>query len=192
MGLLFRLVIGLVIAALVMMAALVGYARVTGLRARATPMRAEAALAAFVRSWSMTAADRDRANPVARTPEVIRTALEHFADHCASCHANDGSGSTTLGKSFFPPAPDMRAEATQGLTDGELFYIVEHGIRFTGMPAWSTGTADGERASWELVHFIRHLPDLSPEELEIMQGINPRPPSEIREEIEAERFLEGR
>ena len=47
------------------------------------------------------------------------------------------------------------------MTDGELFYIIENGVRFTGMPAFATGTAEGEEESWKLVHFIRRLPQLS-------------------------------
>jgi mono/diheme cytochrome c family protein len=76
--------------------------------------------------------------------------MEHFADHCASCHANDGSGDTELGRNLWPKAPDMRAAPTQRLTDASCFYIIEHGVRFTGMPAWSTGTAAARRAagSW--------------------------------------------
>ena len=117
--------------------------------------------------------------------------MAHFADHCASCHANDGSGDTELGRSLFPPAPDMRQPATQDLSDGALFYVIEHGIRFTGMPAWGTGTAADEESSWHLVNFIRHLPNLTSEQVQEMEGMNPRPPAEIRQEIEEERFLAG-
>ena len=83
----------------------------------------------------------------------------------------------------------MRLPATQELSDGELFYVIENGIRFTGMPAWSTGTADGEESSWRLVHFLRRLPQLTAGELEAMKARNPRSPEEIRLEIEEERFL---
>jgi hypothetical protein len=85
----------------------------------------------------------------------------------------------------------MRQAATQSLTDGELFYIIENGVRLTGMPAWSTGTPEGEEASWHLVHFIRRLPKLTAEEIEEMEALNPRPPAEIRQDLEAERFLRG-
>jgi mono/diheme cytochrome c family protein len=121
----------------------------------------------------------------------MREGLEHFADHCAVCHANDGSGATDFGRSLFPPAPDLRADPTQGLTDGELFYIIENGIRFTGMPAFGTGAAEGEAESWKLVHFIRHLPRLTGEQRAHMETLNPRSPVEIRQEIEEERFLRG-
>ena len=59
------------------------------------------------------------------------------------------------------------------------------------MPSFSTDTLAGEESSWHLVNFIRHLPKLSPEQLEEMAAMNPRPPAEIRQEIEAERFLQG-
>jgi len=54
----------------------------------------------------------------------------------------------------------MRGAETQSLSDGELFSIIEHGIRLTGMPAWGTGTPESERDSWGLVHFVRRLPKL--------------------------------
>ena len=85
----------------------------------------------------------------------------------------------------------MRLPATRNLSDGELFYIIENGVRLTGMPGWSTGTKEGETSSWHLVHFIRHLPKLSDEEIASMESLNPKPPEEIRQEIEAEKFLQG-
>lgn len=117
--------------------------------------------------------------------------MAHFADHCAVCHGNDGTGDTEMGRGLYPNAPDMRLAATQDLTDGELFYIIEHGVRFTGMPAWATGTPEGTEASWHLVRFVRHLPRLTPAELEKMKALNPRSPDEIREEIEEQEFLRG-
>ena len=167
------------------------FVKATGLSARATPGRVETAAARVVRSWAVPSEYRDLPNPVLANDESRRNGLEHFADHCASCHANDGSGNVQLGRQMFPPVPDMRGEATQELTDGQLFYVIEHGVRFTGMPGWTTGTLEGEESSWHLVNFIRHLPNLTPEEVQMMEGINPRPPAEIRQEIEMERFLAG-
>jgi hypothetical protein len=79
-------------------------------------------------------------NPVSKTDEVLADARAHWADHCASCHANDGSGDTPMGKHMYPQAPDMRQVDTQSLTDGKLFYIIQNGVRLTGMPgmpAWA-------------------------------------------------------
>ena len=186
-----RWLLVIVITGLAVLAAGLAYVRVTGLRARVTPSAAETRLARSIRSFAIPAAGRSRSNPVPRSADAIDGALQHFADHCAICHANDGSGTTDFGRGLFPPAPDLRAQPTQALTDGELFWIIENGIRFTGMPAFGVGTAEGEAESWKLVHFIRHLPGLTESELERMKGFNPRSPEEIRLEIEEERFLRG-
>jgi mono/diheme cytochrome c family protein len=173
------------------------YLRRSGLDSRSQPGAGEVRLARFARRLAIPAAIRERRNPaaaplataLATLPEATAEGMAHFADHCASCHANDGSGDTELGRGLYPRAPDMRAAATQDLSDGELFHVIEHGIRFTGMPAWSTGTAAGEAATWRLVLFIRHLPRLTAPELETMKGLNPRSVDEVRQEIEEERFL---
>jgi mono/diheme cytochrome c family protein len=162
-----------------------------GLSAHDEPSRAEEVLARTMRRLATPRAVRDQSNPVRPTPEVIDEALEHYADHCASCHANDGSGDTEIGRGLYPRVPDMRASQTQSLTDGELFSIIEHGIRLTGMPAWGNGTAEGQRQSWGLVHFVRRLPQLTDDEIERMQSLNPKTPAQIREEEETRRFLEG-
>ena len=73
-----------------------------------------------------------------------------------------------MGRNMYPPAPDMRESGTQNLTDGELFFIVKNGIRFTGMPGWGGEDED----NWKLVLFIRHLPQLSQKELELMKEVN--------------------
>ena len=66
-----------------------------------------------------------------------------------------------MGRNFYPKAPDMRLPRTQQLSDGEIFYFIENGVRLTGMPGWSTGTPEGEKSSWQLVHFIRRLSALT-------------------------------
>ena len=182
---------GIVGALLAGVLGVLAFLEVTGLSARATPGRLESALARRARALAIPAAYASRTNPVAATSESIRAGMEHFADHCASCHANDGSGATEMGKGLFPPAPDMRAASTQSLTDGELFYVIEHGVRFTGMPAWGTGTAAGEEASWHLVNFVRHLPQLTADELDAMSALTPRSPAAIKQEADEQRFLEG-
>jgi mono/diheme cytochrome c family protein len=185
-------IVGIVLGVVLLLAvAGLAYVRVTGLRASVQPAAWEATVARAVRGVAIPAAERNRSNPVAPTADALATAMEHWADHCATCHANDGSGQTDFGRGMYPPPPDMRLEGTQRLTDGELFYIIEHGIRFTGMPAFGTGHADDAEGSWQLVHFIRHLPKLTEAELERMREMNPRSPAEIRQEIEEERFLRG-
>ena len=92
---------------------------------------------------------------------------------------------------MYPQAPDMRAEKTQRESnDGELFYVIENGIRLSGMPAWG-GTSHGREDSWKLVRFIRHLPDVSPEEIKQMEALNPKTPEDLEEEKQEEEFLKG-
>jgi hypothetical protein len=92
---------------------------------------------------------------------------------------------------MFPRVPDMREARTQSLTDGELFSIIEHGIRLTGMPAWGNGTPEGERQSWGLVHFVRRLPRLTEDEITRMESLTPKTPAQIAEEEDTRRFLQG-
>jgi mono/diheme cytochrome c family protein len=162
-----------------------------GLSTRAEPSRAEAALAWTMRRLATPEAVRTRPNPVPPTADVLENALQHYADHCAACHANNGSGDTGMGRGFYPKVPDMRTAGTQSLSDGELFSIIENGIRLTGMPAWGTGTPEGERDSWGLVHFIRRLPTLPAEDVERMETLNPKTAEQLRDEEETRKFLEG-
>ncbi len=104
--------------------------------ARDEPPSVEKTLARRLRNWAQPAGARKLQNPVPLTPEVLKEARAHFADHCASCHGNDGRGRTEMGQHLYPRAPDMTAEGTQSLTDGELFHVIKHGVRLTGMPAW--------------------------------------------------------
>jgi len=183
-----RWVVGLVVLA----AAVVGVAtRGAGLSARRQPWPGEVRLTRAMRSWTLPGQYRSMTNPLRPSPEVLRAAMEHWADHCATCHGNDGSGQVSVGRSLFPPAPDMRTSTTQDQSDGSLFFAIEQGVPFTGMPAWSTGTADGERESWELVLFIRHLPQLTPEEIADMDELNPRSPARTEQERQIEDFLKG-
>ena len=162
-----------------------------GLSTRTEPSRVEQRLAQGMRRLATPRAVRSMTNPVEPTEAALQDARAHYADHCAVCHANNGSGETAIGRGLYPRAPDMRADATQSLTDGELFSIIENGIRLTGMPGWGTGTLEGERASWALVHFVRRLPSLTEEELQEMESLNPKSAEEWRADEEARRFLAG-
>jgi mono/diheme cytochrome c family protein len=162
-----------------------------GFSANQPPSAAESWFARQVRSAAGPSDARVRSNPLANSPQVQADARAHWADHCAVCHANDGSGETQMGRKTYPPAPDMRLASTQRMTDGELFYIIQNGIRFSAMPAWGGGSGHDEEDSWKLVHFIRHLPTLTMEEKKEMERLNPKSPDEIKEEQEEEKFLKG-
>lgn len=177
------------LAALVALAAAV--LRGSGVGARRDPFPLESRIARASWRWLVPREIRAAVNPIPATPEQLKAAREHWADHCAICHANNGSGETTIGRAMYPSAPDMRSDDTQSLTDGELFYAIEEGIPWTGMPAWGNGTPQGERGSWQLVRFIRHLPGITGDELREMEQFNPRSPAQEHREREIEDFLKG-
>ena len=188
-----RTVIALGIVALVAVAAgflIVGLLHY-GLSAQDEPPAIEVLLARAMRHYAVPADLRKRQNPVPLTPEVLREASAHFADHCASCHGNDGRGKTDMGRRMYPKAPDMSLAETQWMSDGELFATIENGIRLTGMPGWGDGTAASAYGSWKLVHFIRHVPHITPEEIAEMEKLNPKSPEELAAAKEEEAFLAG-
>lgn len=162
-----------------------------GFSARDTPTRMEVFVAAKARALAVPASYRSLKNPVPNSPENIRAGMEHFADHCFLCHANNGSGDTSFGKNMYPKPPDMRAAETQNKTDSELFCTIYNGIRLSGMPAFGEKDQSDADSTWQLVRFIRHLPSLTEEEEKQMEKLNPKSPMEQREENEEEEFLKG-
>ena len=165
--------------------------RASGFSARMQPSVLETLAARQARAMALPSNARERTNPIADSAEVMAEARAHWADHCSACHSNNGSGDAEMGKQMYPPAPDMRQANTQSLTDGELFYIIQNGIRLTGMPSWGSGTSRDEQDSWKLVRFIRHLPKLTADEEREMKGLNPTSPDELKEEQEEREFLNG-
>lgn len=160
-----------------------------GLSARATPTALETMMARGARRLAMPAAAQSLKNPVPASAENLRDARLHFADHCAICHGNDGSGDTMMGHGLYPKPPDLRLPETQKLSDGELFWVIENGVRFTGMPSFSNPGMQND--SWKLVRFIRHLPQLTEDERMEMEKYNPKGPDDRLEEQQEDDFLNG-
>src|SRR3984893_18072012 len=165
------ILLGVVVAAI----AYGGFLLRRGISARKEPSAMETTVARAIRHMAIPKIDREEENPWAGvvTPQILKDAREHFADHCSQCHANDGSGKTEMGQYLYPRAPDMRLAATQNLSDGELYYIIRNGVPLTGMPAWVEPNTEQDDESWQLVLFIRHLPRLTAEEIEDMEHYNP-------------------
>ena len=163
----------------------------TGFSAKTEPHALEIWMARQIRRLAIPIEKRNAQNPIPLIPDVMKESLAHFADHCATCHANDGSGQTPIGKNVYPKAPDLRLADTQSMSDGEIFWVIHHGIRFTAMPAWGEGDPAQDKASWKLVHFIRHLPQLTPEELDQMKALNPKTKKDLEEEAAFGQFLQG-
>lgn len=163
----------------------------TGFSAKEEPNALEAWLARQLRHLAIPIENRRLRNPLPLTQDLLKEARAHFADHCAICHGNNGSGQKVIGLNVYPKTRDLRSLDIQGMSDGELFFIIQNGIRFTGMPGWGTGDPAIDSGSWQLVHFIRHLPSLTDEELEEMKGLNPKTRKELEEEALFDQFLEG-
>ena len=163
----------------------------TGFSAKTEPHAIEVFMARQIRHLAIPIEQRNTPNPVPLSPDLLQEGLAHFADHCATCHANDGSGQTPIGKNVYPKAPDLRLADTQSMSDGELFWVIHNGIRFTAMPAWGEGDLNKDLDSWKLVHFIRHLPQLMPEELDQMKALNPKTKKDLEEEAAFDQFLQG-
>jgi mono/diheme cytochrome c family protein len=153
--------------------------------ARAKPGRIEEAAIRRLRRVAISRENRARENPIGLSTEVVAEGRAHFADHCAVCHGNDGRGKTEMGPNFYPPVPDIASPAIQSLSDGEIYYAIQNGIRFSGMPAWDAEAAEDEWSHWKVVHFIRHLPNITPTELRKMERYNPKAPSALEEDGEA-------
>ena len=163
----------------------------TGFSAKMEPHPIEVFIARKIRHLAIPIEKRNTQNPIPLSLDVMKESLAHFADHCATCHANDGSGQTPIGKNVYPKAPDLRLADTQSMSDGEIFWVIHNGIRFTAMPAWGGDDPAQDKDSWKLVHFIRHLPQLTPEELDQMKALNPKTKKDLEEEAAFDQFLQG-
>jgi hypothetical protein len=128
-------------------------------------------------------------NPVRASPEAYAEARAHFADHCAQCHANNGSCDTPMGPNLYPSRLicDLQKLRTRAAANSTT---LQYGIRLSGMPAFGE-PVDNDQDTWKLVTFIRHLPKLSEQEETEMRHLNPKPPDEVQEEKEEENFLKG-
>jgi len=188
-----RIILALGICFLVVLAAGACYAAWMihrGFTTREAPGAIETSLATSIRNAAFPSRYKSMPNPVTVTPDILREGMEHWADHCSPCHANNGSGDTMYGKTMYPRPPDMRRKETQDLSDGEIYYTIQNGIMLSGMPGFGS-PGDNDLDSWKLVAFIRHLPALSQSEEAEMEKMNPKSPQEMQEEQDEENFLKG-
>ncbi len=156
----------LVLLALAVLAAGYGaYAIRRGFSATDQPSAVETVMARTVRNLGIPRTARDKANPWTATPALLDEARENFMDHCAGCHGKDGDGRSGIGQNLYPKAPDLRRPETQNLTDGEIHYIIQNGVRLTGMAAMGNphGGQD-DNGVWKLVLFVRSIGLATPQE----------------------------
>jgi mono/diheme cytochrome c family protein len=108
------------------------------------------------------------ANPVSPTAENLNSAESRYLSNCALCHGPNGKGDAPIGRNLFPPAADLTAKKAKSKTDGELFWIVENGLSFVGMPAFKSILEEGEL--WGIVLHMRALQKPAAETAPAMLG----------------------
>jgi len=93
------------------------------------------------------------------TPDAIAKGKQLFEVECAMCHGAGGHGDSPLGQTMYPKAADLTQSRTTSKTDGQLFWLIAHGINLTGMPAWGTkyGGANTDDDIWNMLAYIRTL-----------------------------------
>lgn len=93
-------------------------------------------------------------------PKRIESGAGQYANMCASCHLAPGMKRTEIARGLYPRAPELRRGTD--LTPAEEFWVVKHGLKMTGMPAW--GVTHSDEMLWDVVAFLRKLPELTAEQ----------------------------
>lgn len=93
-------------------------------------------------------------------PKRIVSGAGQYAEMCAACHLAPGMTRTEIARGLYPRAPELRRGSD--LTAAEQFWVIKHGIKMTGMPAW--GLTHDDDILWDIVAFLRKLPELNPEQ----------------------------
>jgi mono/diheme cytochrome c family protein len=129
-----------------------------GCTAHKEPSRIETILANMAKDVVIPIEAMQSADPLPASREVVGRGHQVYLQSCALCHGTDGRGRTDLGRAMYPPAMDLNSPHAQHWNDAELFWIIQNGIRLTGMPSWKSTISD--TGTWQLVQFLRALPRL--------------------------------
>jgi mono/diheme cytochrome c family protein len=127
-----------------------------GCTAGKPPSQGETSLANAAKDVTIPLEAGKMNNPLPETDEVVSQGREVFLGSCAQCHGPDARGDTNIGRSMDPPAMDLSSAHVQHWSDAELFWIVQNGVRLTGMPAWRSSISDND--TWKLARYIHKLP----------------------------------
>jgi len=130
----------------------------SGCTAHKKPSEAETTLANFAKDVVIPIEAENLKNPLPATQGILRQGQQVYMQSCALCHGTDGRSKTNLGRSMYPPAMDLTSPHVQHWKDAELFWIIQNGVRLTGMPSWKDSISAED--TWKLVNLIHHLPDM--------------------------------
>ncbi len=122
------------------------------------PSKVETTLANMAKDVVIPIEAQRNKNPLPDDDETVKQGQQIFLQSCALCHGPDGRGQTELGQNMYPPAMDMTSPHVQHWSDAELFWIIQNGVRLTGMPSWKSTLSESD--AWKLARFIHNLPRL--------------------------------
>jgi mono/diheme cytochrome c family protein len=97
-------------------------------------------------------------------PKRIADGAGQYAEMCSGCHLAPGMKRTEMSRGLYPRAPELRRKSP--LTPAEQFWIVKHGVKMTGMPAW--GVTHEDELLWDVVAFLRKLPELTADQYQAL------------------------
>lgn len=149
------LLVSLLLAVLAILGLGFGFSRAS-LSALSEPGRFETYVAAKAKHWLVARAARESSPPQSANDAVsVAIGRMQFGGRCASCHGFDGRTPTDVGRWMYPRTPVLGSPEVQQWSDAELFWIIKHGIRLTGMPGF--GNIHSDEEIWHLVHYVRSL-----------------------------------
>lgn len=126
-------------------------------------------IARWMFETTMKQSVRQRADEVPAPPldlaQLETSGLRYYREMCVVCHGAPGVEPGEAGKGLRPEAPDL-SKAVPEWSDKELFWIIKHGVRLTGMPAW--GETHDDKEMWSMVAFLKRLPSLNAEQYKTM------------------------
>jgi mono/diheme cytochrome c family protein len=126
--------------------------------ATATPGTVENRIAGLMLDRWIRLNAADQKNPLAANEENLKIGQREFGEHCAVCHGPNGGAHDKLRAEFYPPIARLDDGAADW-SDGELYFIVTRGIRYTGMPGF--GPRHKPERIWQIILWVRHLPKLT-------------------------------
>ena len=100
----------------------------------------------------------------------IASGAAQYDEMCSLCHLAPGMKRTEISRGLYPRAPELRRKSE--LTPAEQFWVVKHGLKMTGMPAW--GVTHDDELLWDVVAFLRKLPDLTAEQYQTLVKSAPK------------------
>jgi mono/diheme cytochrome c family protein len=133
-----------------------------------------------VREYSIAARTSDPVPNDLGDQKRIASGAGQYAEMCATCHLAPGMKPTEISRGIYPRAPELRRGSA--LTPAEEFWVIKHGIKMTGMPAW--GATNDDAMLWDVVAFLRKFPELTAEQYQALVNSAPKRHDQMMQQME--------